>query len=149
MKNQKKSDQRLSVLMFYNDGLSHAMSRRVLNQTYYYLLYEQEGLPLDSFHGTALNTLSNLVPYLTGEKSIYSINQRSKMGLVFGLGWRGTGCKTENKKRNQYFAWDMLPECHALEMIVQILTFDYSKIKLVLLLSFVCMINDANITGSF
>ena len=103
--------------MFYNDGLSHAMSRRVLNQTYYYLLDEQEGIPLDSFHGTALNTLSNLVPYLTGEKSIYSINQRSKMGLVFGLGWRGTGFKTKKKMRNQYFAWDMLPECHAVEMI--------------------------------
>ena len=72
--------------MFYNDGLSHAMSRRVLNQTYYYLLDEQEGIPLDSFHGTALNTLSNLVPYLTGEKSIYFTNQRSKTGLVFGLG---------------------------------------------------------------
>ena len=71
--------------MFYNDGLSHAMSRRVLNQTYYYLLDEQEGIPLDSFHGTALNTLSNLVPYLTGEKSIYYVRQRSKTGLVFGL----------------------------------------------------------------
>ena len=86
MKNQKKYGRRLSVLMFYNDGLSHAMSRRVLNQTYYYLLDEQEGIPLDSFHGTALNTLSNLVPYLTGVRSIHFIIQRSKMGLVFGLG---------------------------------------------------------------
>ena len=63
---QKKYKQRLSVLLFYNDGLSHAMSRRVLNQTYYYLRNEQGGISLDMYHAVGENTFPNMIPYLTG-----------------------------------------------------------------------------------
>ena len=66
VKMQKKYKQRLSVLLFYNDGLSHAMSRRVLNQTYYYLRNEQGGISLDMYHAVGENTFSNMIPYLTG-----------------------------------------------------------------------------------
>ena len=64
--NQTKHGRRLSVLMFYNDGLSHAMSRRVLNQTYYYLLNEHGGIPLAGYHTVAYSTFPNMIPYLTG-----------------------------------------------------------------------------------
>ena len=56
----------MSVLMFFNDGIAHAMSRRVLNQTYYYLRNEQGGISLDTYHTVGLNTFPNLIPYLTG-----------------------------------------------------------------------------------
>ena len=64
--NQTKHGRRLSVLMFYNDGLSHAMSRRVLNKTYYYLLNEHGGTPLTGYHTVAYSTFPNMIPYLTG-----------------------------------------------------------------------------------
>ena len=56
----------MSVLMFFNDGIAHAMSRRVLNQTYYYLRNEQGGISLDTYHTVGLNTFPNMIPYLTG-----------------------------------------------------------------------------------
>ena len=66
VKNQKEYGRRLSVLMFFNDGIAHAMSRRVLNQTYYYLRNEQGGISLDTYHTVGLNTFPNMIPYLTG-----------------------------------------------------------------------------------
>lgn len=50
-----------------NDGISHLMARRVLNNTYYYLLNEQDALPLDRYHVVGLNTFPNMIPYMTGK----------------------------------------------------------------------------------
>lgn len=59
----------MSVLLFLVDGISHLAARRYLKKTYYYLLNEQKGLPLNGFHTVGLNTFPNMVPYLTGKST--------------------------------------------------------------------------------
>lgn len=65
---QKQSEkEKLSILLFLNGGMSHARARRVLNSTYYYLLNEQEAVPLHGYHAVGQGLQANIVPYLTGE----------------------------------------------------------------------------------
>ena len=65
-KQRRRGKRRLSVLLFMVDGLSHLMARRVMNTTYYYLLNEQQAIPLNGFHSLGSKAYSNIIPYLTG-----------------------------------------------------------------------------------
>ena len=69
----------MSVLMFFNDGIAHAMSRRVLNQTYYYLRNEQGGVSLDAYHTVGMNTFRNMIPYLTGKDFLIFSRTRKRV----------------------------------------------------------------------
>ena len=67
-KQKEENIPKLSVLLFEIDSLAQNIGRKLLKNTYNYLLQEQHGILLSRFHKVGENTFPNMIPYMTGVK---------------------------------------------------------------------------------